>query len=128
MEEHVTGLPHVRGGVSIIGYISAQMPGSSPRAWGCFCLYQTTARQPTVFPTCVGVFLVPVPTVRTFESLPHVRGGVSAKHRVVSHSCLSSPRAWGCFCEVEPGRACRSVFPTCVGVFLSVIVSVQIEG
>ena len=50
--------------------------------------------------------------------LPHVRGGVSTPFPTTSTMALSSPRAWGCFYPVQPRRILRSVFPTCVGVFL----------
>ena len=51
------GLPHVRGGVSVGNKIKEDVPGSSPRAWGCFFLPSSVLPQGCVFPTCVGVFL-----------------------------------------------------------------------
>ena len=91
---------------------------SSPRAWGCFrstmlCLFPSA-----VFPTCVGVFpkYPPVPSV--VDSLPHVRGGVSAVATLAQPMPSSSPRAWGCFYKRGRMARPRPVFPTCVGVFL----------
>ena len=51
------GLPHARGGVSLIKYRWSRKPSSSPRPWGCFCVYISRVRQHSVFPTPVGVFL-----------------------------------------------------------------------
>ena len=52
--------------------------------------------------------------------LPHARGGVS-RHvaEVVSH-VLSSPRTWGCFWPGATRKLVEDVFPTHVGVFLSI--------
>ena len=71
------GLPHVRGGVSLISSHQPSRSWSSPRAWGCFHpFYQEQNHQP-VFPTCVGVFPFRRWWWRRFVRLPHVRGGVS---------------------------------------------------
>ena len=70
-------LPHVRGGVSsLVGRLEL-LQLSSPRAWGCFYLYEISEDGRIVFPTCVGVF--PLAHIYDFSllSLPHVRGGVS---------------------------------------------------
>ena len=95
---HRFRLPHVRGGVS------AARGGYTVDA---------------VFPTCVGVFgrcnghgAVP-------GSLPHVRGGVSNKRTKKMTTIKSSPRAWGCFSLHQRKTSYLSVFPTCVGVFLT---------
>ena len=52
----ITGLPHVRGGVSGIVLDPFVGTGSSPRAWGCFSGERPDYRTAEVFPTCVGVF------------------------------------------------------------------------
>ena len=52
------GLPHARGGVSIMGVFSCEEWGSSPRSWGCFPCTRCANLCRRVFPTLVGVFLV----------------------------------------------------------------------
>ena len=116
---HVTGLPHVRGGVSNTNpdeYITAE---SSPRAWGCFLSVVHAGRFPAVFPTCVGVFPEHCACGRWSTGLPHVRGGVSPPRSGRRHGDESSPRAWGCFRAPESSARHADVFPTCVGVFPS---------
>ena len=112
------GLPHVRGGVSGIQQHTAAVPGSSPRAWGCF---QDGSLRPCphgVFPTCVGVFRNDTRGNDFYHCLPHVRGGVSEALPDGSVHTVSSPRAWGCFFGKNALQSFKKVFPTCVGVFL----------
>ena len=73
---------------------------SSPRAWGCFLLRQSR--------------------LWTVIGLPHVRGGVSERITIFRISHLSSPRAWGCFFLQDACTVDGKVFPTCVGVFLTI--------
>ena len=70
-----------------------------------------------VFPTCVGVFPVSAPQLRTGSRLPHVRGGVSTMNNNSLPDLMSSPRAWGCFHDIGISWIGVDVFPTCVGVF-----------
>ena len=115
-----SGLPHVRGGVSInIQYVK-KLPTSSPRAWGCFFQFQRLPCQILVFPTCVGVFPSRLSTSLRSSSLPHVRGGVSIAEMAWKMQKMSSPRAWGCFSMICATVCVVDVFPTCVGVFLRV--------
>ena len=110
-------LPHVRGGVSLKDLEIQQQAQSSPRAWGCFSGHGATWATSIVFPTCVGVFLR-VPGVPLHPGgLPHVRGGVSHHHDSRRGMGGSSPRAWGCFSDVDTEAPLHTVFPTCVGVF-----------
>ena len=112
-----SGLPHVRGGVSNAMLYWTEPKRSSPRAWGCFQSLCLTSTHPTVFPTCVGVFLkLPCSSLMT-ACLPHVRGGVSYDRRIIGDQKKSSPRAWGCFLRLRILRTGDCVFPTCVGVF-----------
>ena len=111
------GLPHVRGGVSGIQQHAAAVPGSSPRAWGCFSYSPLDVFTPEVFPTCVGVFLRGRSVSWMRRCLPHVRGGVSISTAKSLTLDGSSPRAWGCFRSRAGPPAHGSVFPTCVGVF-----------
>ena len=91
-------LPHMRGGVSsfVKKYASSGM--SSPHAWGCFQVGHIGQECAAVFPTCVGVFLTRITRSGRPDSLPHMRGGVSADFSRVSPGVSSSPHAWGCFC------------------------------
>ena len=113
------GLPHVRGGVSSTSWNFFTKASSSPRAWGCFSSMQDDSLYRHVFPTCVGVFLEPQRSEKKALSLPHVRGGVSQAAGAADNIAASSPRAWGCFLLDKIGTIFSSVFPTCVGVFLS---------
>ena len=54
------------------------------------------------------------------EGLPHARGGVSRTLRVTDRLWESSPRTWGCFFYLRHPTGRHPVFPTHVGVFLSV--------
>ena len=113
----MSGLPHVRGGVSLSSWAVVIPIASSPRAWGCFLSGRTSGASPTVFPTCVGVFLKPLKRNRPSACLPHVRGGVSPPAAKKWRLPRSSPRAWGCFPAPQPPPPLLQVFPTCVGVF-----------
>ena len=112
-------LPHARGGVSFCLLSGFERFESSPRTWGCF---QSAGRQninSAVFPTHVGVFLLPAGNTETAACLPHARGGVSLAGRLIYIVCQSSPRTWGCFLLRPHTRHPRAVFPTHVGVFPS---------
>ena len=74
----------------------------------------------SVFPTPVGVFRSADRGRAPAASLPHARGGVSRSHRHGAASTASSPRPWGCFCRFASIPAHVRVFPTPVGVFLSI--------
>ncbi len=51
--------------------------------------------------------------------LPHARGGVSDLHGSIIADHKSSPRPWGCFLLPVACSYMIQVFPTPVGVFLS---------
>ena len=111
----------MRGGVS--GTDAAIKAGyrSSPHAWGCFQILMKAFRKIAVFPTCVGVFLGRVVSTGSINCLPHMRGGVSSIP-VQHHLRLqSSPHAWGCFYAHPCALFLVIVFPTCVGVFLFIL-------
>ena len=112
------GLPHARGGVSIMEEYMPDTEESSPRPWGCFFSEMPSHQKRMVFPTPVGVF----PSRRLgfcrFSSLPHARGGVSVKQVMACSFQESSPRPWGCFLPCTGKLWDQKVFPTPVGVFL----------
>ncbi len=91
------GLPHTRGGVSIVQ--SHNLTGLS------------------VFPTRVGVFLVHGEDSTVAPCLPHTRGGVSLQLAVELTDAGSSPHVWGCFFITCERIWLYPVFPTCVEVF-----------
>ena len=111
------GLPHVRGGVSAGAGPELKEEMSSPRTWGCFLATALDAQVIYVFPTYVGVFLVPARRISLSGRLPHVRGGVSWITAWTMHVDASSPRTWGCFLENLAKGFIVIVFPTYVGVF-----------
>ncbi len=91
----------MRGGVSRTRWLRTQLVSSSPHAWGCFL-----RRRARPFYT---------------SSLPHMRGGVSNNLYPFDSLSSSSPHAWGCFSHRRKSTGLKKVFPTCVGVFLSLI-------
>ncbi len=91
---------------------------STPRPWGCFCLWSKCRSQQEVFPTPVGVFLQKGYTPPCGPRLPHARGGVSGLPCRQRATTMSSPRPWGCFCRPGLRAQLPAVFPTPVGVFL----------
>ena len=111
-------LPHVRGGVSMMGQLAEIQLKSSPRTWGCFRRLNLFPHSDDVFPTYVGVFPPRRGAARTRKGLPHVRGGVSKDLGAEKATVPSSPRTWGCFRPEVPPQALEGVFPTYVGVFL----------
>ena len=117
------GLPHVRGGVSILSSVGYHLTASSPRAWGCFPASSIDLSGLDVFPTCVGVFLTCSFCLLLIRRLPHVRGGVSLIWYGSLSTSKSSPRAWGCFLARFRQNYENAVFPTCVGVFLLVSIA-----
>ncbi len=58
-DQSVPGLPHRRGGVSSCVDFVTSLSRSSPQAWGCFHFKKLVIITIGVFPTGVGVFLVP---------------------------------------------------------------------
>ena len=112
------GLPHARGGVSMLFPAAQPKLSSSPRPWGCFYQGSRPAQRVGVFPTPVGVFLFPSLPSYTWAGLPHARGGVSIRDPVLLNEWESSPRPWGCFYRRSSYMGSLFVFPTPVGVFL----------
>ena len=110
-------LPHARGGVSRCESRFFALHQSSPRPWGCFCLYSCSSPSLLVFPTPVGVFLTFISGIPAPNSLPHARGGVSGGAQGVFVLRQSSPRPWGCFLGLCGHGGSPLVFPTPVGVF-----------
>ncbi len=92
-----TCLPHMRGGVSIGRQGDECRDQSSPHAWGCFQFHFSTSGGISVFPTCVGVFLLDAILPSRMWRLPHMRGGVSSRYPRAMSPLPSSPHAWGCF-------------------------------
>ena len=68
----------------------------------------------------MGVFLALSESQIDYGSLPHARGGVSFTCGTPQVGIPSSPRTWGCFYPYPGAIFPGTVFPTHVGVFLSV--------
>jgi len=111
-------LPHARGGVSGLDLVNTVHHQSSPRTWGCFPSVLWIKTTHSVFPTHVGVFRIVFNPETKSISLPHARGGVSAREILLPFHVTSSPRTWGCFLPVPSAFKAWAVFPTHVGVFL----------
>ncbi len=112
-------LPHARGGVSRPVVHGQRLRASSPRPWGCFPLEGKQGKNPSVFPTPVGVFPRGRVLLAAPLRLPHARGGVSGGTVRPGKQRRSSPRPWGCFRGSNMEFCLSGVFPTPVGVFLS---------
>ena len=95
------GLPHVCGGVSTCSPMLLSTKASSPRMWGCFYEAFKTIAIEEVFPTYVGVFLDQGTSGSKRAGLPHVCGGVSKAIKAHQAKIESSPRMWGCFCDMK---------------------------
>ena len=111
-------LPHARGGVSAQKAVRVRVARSSPRPWGCFLSGRPFRQLAGLFPTPVGVFPIALILGVSSVSLPHARGGVSARKTIRSIRYGSSPRPWGCFCLIYTISDTLQLFPTPVGVFL----------
>ena len=111
------GLPHARGGVSLVGCYEASTEMSSPRPWGCFYLYRLTIARILVFPTPVGGVSSHPPCSASFTASSPRPWGCFLKEVSARRVALSSPRPWGCFQRVRPESRRVRVFPTPVGVF-----------
>ncbi len=62
------------------------------------------------------------------KGLPHARGGVSQYGAIFHSLTASSPRPWGCFRIALQSQKAVWVFPTPVGVFLTVDTWIAIMG
>ncbi|SXN35126.1 Domain of uncharacterised function (DUF2825) [Klebsiella pneumoniae] len=118
-------LPHARGGVSRWRAAGEKVDTSSPRTWGCFSRPDLFGLVSKVFPTHVGVFLKVSAKRSGSMRLPHARGGVSGCVIRQHELDLSSPRTWGCFRLRYPAARTGPVFPTHVGVFLTLEASLS---
>ena len=119
-------LPHRRGGVSQVYPLAMCAWSSSPQAWGCFHEQLISEQEMAVFPTGVGVFPYRDTLTSKAIRLPHRRGGVSTKSGSRMFTRPSSPQAWGCFFYMRSILPHQPVFPTGVGVFLSILVVISI--
>ena len=66
----------------------------------------------------MGVFLLRDTGNGCVLRFPHMRGGVSIILSIKATFFKFSPHAWGCFFFCMIFTYMRTVFPTCVGVFL----------
>ena len=129
-------IPTCVGQMFVATTIYQQSCGSSPRAWGRFCLRPCRCLFRRFIPTCVGQMTFRAANFPRLTVHPHVRGAdfhlsvagdlqgrfiptcVGQMLPVADHpfiECGSSPRAWGRL--IQRRRAAQPVrfIPTCVG-------------
>ena len=111
---------HVRGGVSERCYSHSTFTSFSPRAWRCFLYFWRYIFWSCVFSTCVEVFPKRMIKTSLKNCFLHVRGGVSTLEAERADYQRFSPRAWRCFSPQTSSVLIRSVFSTCVEVFLDI--------
>lgn len=112
-------LLHARGGVSISTRSRRTRRRSSPRMWGVFLPRRKISARSSRLPHARGGVSnnasKPAAAIRS----SHVRGGVSPTSWHRREASWSSPRTWGCFQVKVHRQTLGMVFPTHVGVFLS---------
>ena len=113
----MSGLLHVRGGVSLQRGGGTSSKRSSPRPWRCFFRGRFVPSRARVFSTSVEVFPDMYECLKELQGLLHVRGGVSTTAMEAWPPTGSSPRPWRCFLQPSSRRAGTSVFSTSVEVF-----------
>ena len=97
--------------------MSDQVQQFSPRARGCSALESKRVYSPRVFPACAGMFRLLMFMENSIEGFPRVRGDVPDDERSICTNVVFSPRARGCSCALEEGKAEGYVFPACAGMF-----------
>ena len=90
--------------------------------WGCTAESLNRHHNHRVFPTHVGVYLLPLLHQRLGTSFPHACGGVPETKMVKETRRTFSPRMWGCTFRERLRPCLRVVFPTHVGVYLLISV------
>ncbi len=85
--------------------------------WGCSGYSWTPAELPLVFPTHVGMFLVPSLLRMVNICFPHACGDVPRLANDLHIPVVFSPRMWGCSAGRAGTYARPRVFPTHVGMF-----------
>ena len=98
LAELQTGLPRIRGGVSIGTEFYEHESGSSPHTRGCFYGRPAPPWFLSVFPAYAGVFPMADEKTEHLIGLPRIRGGVSASLTSAMRALGSSPHTRGCFC------------------------------
>ena len=96
------------------------MEGFSPRMWGCTDRHLCRRRKSGVFPTHVGVYRFQGLSTGLNGGFPHACGGVPITIPTLSNSTTFSPRMWGCTVSRPDHSTHSTVFPTHVGVYLSI--------
>ncbi len=112
--------PHACGGVPLDTVVLWLLHLFSPRMWGCTSDCSFSSMLNSVFPTHVGVYREAVLRIELFKRFPHACGGVPAQPIFSIRLILFSPRMWGCTGKELQFRTPQEVFPTHVGVYLTV--------
>ena len=111
--------PHVRGEKTPPDERRAQIPGSSPRAWGKVQQTRNIIDSQRIIPTCVGKRPFNFRITKPWTDHPHVRGEKEDISHAVEGFNGSSPRAWGKARAVCRARRAMRIIPTCVGKSLA---------
>ena len=111
--------PHVRGEKTPPDERRAQIPGSSPRAWGKVQQTRNIIDSQRIIPTCVGKRPFNFRITKPWTDHPHVRGEKADISHAVEGFNGSSPRAWGKARAVCRARRAMRIIPTCVGKSLA---------
>jgi len=111
--------PHACGGVPVAASGAWSRYTFSPRMWGCTGEIVELESEAIVFPTHVGVYLKAKTDTIPASRFPHACGGVPVLFRSFRLLFGFSPRMWGCTGCTRVRSARAPVFPTHVGVYLS---------
>jgi len=101
------GFPHACGGVPKLVTKGDEMKPFSPRMWGC-TYYQRLANERN-------------------RGFPHACGGVPPCEQSCGCRNKFSPRMWGCTLRIVKGQTIDYVFPTHVGVYLSLPITSSVR-
>ena len=115
----MVSFPHTRGGGPIHTICVRKWVLFSPHAWGWTVHSQLRQHYKFVFPTRVGVDLLPRESIVTNKRFPHTRGGGPTRFDSQTRTRLFSPHAWGWTVVLRSMQAETQVFPTRVGVDLA---------
>ncbi len=117
--------PHSRGDVPGTDHRQAKYRNFSPLAWGCSGGAPMSSPHGRLFPTRVGMFRGPGLSPASPLSFPHSRGDVPPFLRAFCGGVVFSPLAWGCSAHSAAIRARCRLFPTRVGMFRSMFVTMN---
>jgi len=93
--------------------------------WGCTFQALINLKFNYVFPTHVGVYRPLEANEWSETGFPHACGGVPKPHSFSPRGLAFSPRMWGCTDPILTAARKAAVFPTHVGVYLTLLSQVE---